>query len=897
MSTDMLPLRGYQREAIDEVFKCHREGVRRPAVILPTGGGKSQPLDEPVLTPDGWKPIGSLSVGDRVIGSDGSPTRVIGVFPQGIRPTVTVRFSDATSVRCDTDHLWNVQTRTMKSLAKRGRSAAWTTLTATEIGLRPSHWYIPVVGAVQYAPTAQPLPLDPYTLGVLLGDGGLSVAGQVRLHTRHDLVPLLSLPDGHRVTLYRDQGVMGNYLIASGRGRSANRVMDALRDLGLHGHTAHGKFVPEAYLRASPDDRLQLLRGVLDTDGSASGSGVDYVTVSEALADGVAELVRSLGGRCTVSRKQTSWTHAGEKRQGVAYRAYITLPRGMCPFRTSRKADALRTGQQFDPVKRVDSVEPGPDLECVCISVDAPDQLYVTAGYAVTHNTVIFSHMASEYMAATGLRVLVLVHRDELADQAIAKIKAVAPHLSVGKVKAESDQVHTDVVVASVQTLSRPSRMARLLDRQRTFGVIGLVITDECHHALAPSYARIYAALPEAVHAGFTATMARGDGSGLGSVWEDIAFSRSLAYMIGKGHLVAPVGRSIAVDDLDVSRVKRSGGDYQAGDMGRALEDSGAVERVAQAYLEHAADRPGVVFWPTVATAQDGAKALEAVGIRSAVVSGETPRDERRQIFADRQAGRIQVLSNCMVLTEGFDDPGLSCAVIARPTSSQPLYVQMVGRVLRTFPGKTDALVLDVVGASEDNKLMTLIDLEPGLFQDPKPCRTCDQVPCTCPCPGCGGRRPCAECREPAPELVLAGSGKAIDLFTASRSAWLRTYKGVMFVPAGESDIILWPHMEGGGPDGTWDVAEVPKRGKWRLLHPALPLEAAMSWAEVEAEDRGESIALRGASWRRRKAAPTEPQLSTLFRLGLAAPETKAQASDLISVAFTSHRVDRYVAA
>lgn len=516
--------------------------------------------------------------------------------------------------------------------------------------------------------------------------------------------------------------------------------------------------------------------------------------------------------------------------------------------------------------------------------------------------TVVFSHASAEYHAREHKRVLVLVHRDELADQALDKLRAVAPHLSAGKVKAWHNDTAAQVVVASVPTLSRPARLASLLESQQRYRPFGFIITDECHHAVAPSYQRVYAAFPDADHMGCTATMARGDGIGLGSVWEAVVYSKSLAYMISKGYLVPPVGRSVAVDDLDLSAVKQSRGDYQAGDLGHALEDSHALAQIAAAYKQHAPDRPGVVFTPTVATAHGAREELEAVGITSAVISGETPREDRRRILADRRAGRIQVLSNCMVLTEGFDDPGLSCAVIARPTASQPLYVQMVGRVLRPFPGKLDALVLDVVGASETNKLATLVDLEEGLFPERKPCRTCFEIPCVCPCKVCGADKGHCEC-EPeeegaaaAADLVLKGTGAVLDLFASSRSAWLQTRRGVWFIPTGESHIILWPEAA-----GTWTVADVPRGGTWTPLHGGVNLEAAMSWGEVEAEDRDDGpfgqISTRAASWRRRKSPPSQAQLDKAARMRIMhAPDvTKAELSDMISVAVASRLIDPYV--
>lgn len=505
--------------------------------------------------------------------------------------------------------------------------------------------------------------------------------------------------------------------------------------------------------------------------------------------------------------------------------------------------------------------------------------------------TFLFSHLAAEHHAATGRRTLILTHRDELANQTIEEIRGVAPHLVIGKVKAEDNEVDAEVVVASVQTVSRANRLAALLRSQTTGDTpFGLVIHDECHHSASPSWARITGAFPDADHVGVTATLARGDGVGLGSVWDDVVYTKSINWMISKGYLVQPRGISVKTD-LDLGSVRRTGGDYQAGDLGSAIQSAGVPAVIAGAVREYAADRRTMVFLPTVAAAYETAAELDGAGIPTAVVEGETPTEERAQIYRRFRTGEIRALVNCMVLTEGFNAPWADCVVVARPTQSSPLYQQIVGRGLRTWPGKTDCLVLDLVGATESNKLVTLIDLEEGMFPGRKPCRECWRTPCICPCGTCGGPRPCPDCREEQPAVALKGTGKDVDLFAVSRSAWLRTAGGVMFIPAGDCDILLWPNGD------AFDVAEAPRAGKWTRLHTSMPLEAAMGWAEVEAEDRGESIALRGASWRKRKAPPTEPQCNLARGLGIVLTEgtTKAQLSDLISVALTSRRVDRFV--
>jgi superfamily II DNA or RNA helicase len=245
------------------------------------------------------------------------------------------------------------------------------------------------------------------------------------------------------------------------------------------------------------------------------------------------------------------------------------------------------------------------------------------------------------------------------------------------------------------------------------------VIVDECHHAAATTYRKIlehygaFAEYPsnESLVAGFTATLARGDKLSLADVWQSVAYRKDIAFMIRAGYLLDLTGRRVEVDDLDLKNVKRSGGDYQAASLGEAMTASLAPEIVARAYLEHASDRSGVLFAPTVSAAQAFAGALDDLGVKTEVVHGGMPVTERRAIIARFEAGVTQVISNCMVLTEGFDSRRASCVVIARPTRSAPLYQQMVGRALRPYPGQTQALVLDVVGASQVHGLASLIDL------------------------------------------------------------------------------------------------------------------------------------------------------------------------------------------
>jgi superfamily II DNA or RNA helicase len=517
--------------------------------------------------------------------------------------------------------------------------------------------------------------------------------------------------------------------------------------------------------------------------------------------------------------------------------------------------------------------------------------------------TVMFAHLIHDHLQRNARatldpalrfasRALVLVHRDELADQAIDKIRQIAPDLNVGKVKAEDNEVDADVVVASVQTLSRTGRLDLLQDPD--YAPIGLVVVDECHHAVAPSWQSLMYELgcftnmlvgPRVV--GFSATLARSDEVGLGSVWQEVAYAISLTRLIRRGHLADVRGVQVKVDDLDLSGVRKSGGDYQTGALGTAIEESDTPAVITAAYLEHAKDRQGVVFAPTVYTAELITEALNAGGLPAATITGATPRDDRRRIYEDYRTGRTQLLVNCMVLTEGFDAPWASCAVIARPTQSAPLYTQMVGRVLRPWPGKRDALVLDVVGVSGRLKLATLIDLEPGAVHTVRPDQSLAEAVEE------AELEEAARHHRPTPTSLTAAE---VDLFDESRSVWLQTPAGVWFVPTREGEFFIWP----GAELGTWDACHAPvvayRRQPWQRLHTGCTLELAMSWAQVEAEEADSSVASRDASWRKRKAPASDKQLDMIKSLtGAHGMEiSKAEASDVISIALAGKVFDKH---
>lgn len=486
-------------------------------------------------------------------------------------------------------------------------------------------------------------------------------------------------------------------------------------------------------------------------------------------------------------------------------------------------------------------------------------------------------------------RVMVLAHRDELVDQAIAKLRAVMPGVNVGKIKAEDNDLSADVVVCSVQTLASQHRRDRVVIQQRISGKIGLIITDECHHAAAPSYKKIYAAFPDALQLGVTATMARGDGVGLGSVWEDVVYSKSILWMISKNYLTDVRTVQVDLKELDMSSVKTTfasaskPGDWQAGSLGEALMEAEADQAIARAYREHAGDRQGVVFTPTVETARAACKALDGAGVPSGFISGETSREERHVLYQDYRSGSLQVLVNCMVLTEGFDMPQVSAIVIGRPTRNAALYTQMVGRGLRPFPGKNDCLVLDLVGASA-NRLRTLIDLAPGEVEEIREGETLAEAVMREAEEG--------DRRIPAGSIAFELRAREVNSFGASGAAWVRTPGGVMFIGCGKSRVFLWPVK---GQSGLRNVCVQTDGRAWQVTeHTGLDISAAMAWGEAVAEDYADFSTSKSARWR--QGAPSDAQLAKASRYGIDAGRmSRGQLSHAIDMAVAAQIFDPYV--
>ena len=318
-----------------------------------------------------------------------------------------------------------------------------------------------------------------------------------------------------------------------------------------------------------------------------------------------------------------------------------------------------------------------------------------------TGKTIVFASVAADQVRA-GDRVLILAHRGELLEQAADKLRRSTGLVSAVE-KADATCLNTwfRVVVGSVQTLQRTARLERF---PRDY--FGTIIIDEAHHAITDGYRRILDYFENAKVLGVTATPDRGDMRNLGEVFDSLAFEYKLTDAIKEGYLCRIMAQTIPLK-LDISAVGMSGGDYAVGDLGTALDPY--LEQIAAEMAVRCKDRKTVVFLPLIKTSQKFRDLLNAQGLCAAEVNGQSA--DRKEVLADFDAGKYNVLCNSMLLTEGWDCPSVDCVVVLRPTKVRSLYSQMVGRGTRLSPGKSDLLLLDFLWMTDRHELCRPADL------------------------------------------------------------------------------------------------------------------------------------------------------------------------------------------
>lgn len=372
------------------------------SISMPPGTGKAQPLYSKVLTPDGFITMGEVKVGTKVISGTGNVCNVVGVYPQGVRPIYEVTFDDGSKCRCSDEHLWTVQTRDDRVRKNKDGSEKYRTVTLKDMlhNVKIEHgkrcnYSIDYVQRIEFE--EKELKLHPYVIGVLIGDGSLTGGN---LGISNPDIPVLNrfanlLPPKYRLRHiaaydYRIVGKEGNYRYAH------SIVKDYLIEYGLHGKKSCEKFIPKDYLYSSYENRLELLKGLLDTDGYATPGHAEYATTSSQLAEDVRELVHSLGGYCSVSKRKAGYRKNGEYiRCKDCYTLMIEFPTSKSEvFYLPRKKDIYKPKRER-LIRFITDITYVGEEECQCILIDDPSHLYITDDYIITHNTTALKFFTS----------------------------------------------------------------------------------------------------------------------------------------------------------------------------------------------------------------------------------------------------------------------------------------------------------------------------------------------------------------------------------------------------------------------------------------------------------------------------------------------------------------------
>lgn len=481
----------HQKEAIEKLV-----GTKKFILADDMGLGKALSNNTLIYTPKGVKKMGEIVIGDKVVGSDGNPYNVIGVFPQGKKDTYKVTFNDGYSIFTDDGHLWSVSSPNYGENRKNDRRKKSLVLSTKQMfeGEKVTikgdghnkekdykietyykspngnnKWQIPIVQPIQFEQDNE-LPIDPYLLGLGLGDGSFTKTS-IRFSLHKDDYD--ELFDKLNLTEHKPQGNQRLGII---------NVGDSLVNLKLNTTRSHSKFIPDIYKYTSVENRLGILQGLMDTDGycmySKNGNfnGTEFSTISEKLCDDVAEIVHTLGGICRKRSRRSFYKKDGVRVEcNISYRLNIKLPPGMNPFRLKRKSDRYNEPKKYPTGRYISKIEKYGEDECTCISVDSPDKLYVTEHAIVTHNTTSTIIAALE----TGVSKILIICPASLKINWQREIENYTDR-SVFIAEGKKFSTEDDFVIVNYDILKNFYDLKDKENSLITQGNFDLIIADEC---------------------------------------------------------------------------------------------------------------------------------------------------------------------------------------------------------------------------------------------------------------------------------------------------------------------------------------------------------------------------------------------------------------------------------
>lgn len=739
-------LRPYQEKFISELkqaMKSHNSILAR----APTGAGKCLGIDTPILMYDGAiKMVQNILENDLIMGSDSQPRKVISIC-SGEEELYRITPNKGDSFVCNASHILSLKETKIannhKWACKQNTKGTIINISVLEYIKQPKYtkhiqkfWRT----GVDFAKDPVPLPLDPYFLGIWLGDG-TSTQPSITSIDNEVIMEVYNQAEKANLTIRSEKagGRSFVYHITTGKrgGRTdKNKITNYLKELNL----LKNKHIPHQYKVSSRENRLQLLAGLIDTDGSLSGSGYDYISKSETLAKDICFLARSLGFSANITKTKKQCVNNG--KWGIYYRISITGNTNEVPCRISRKTASVRK-QKKDPLVcgfKVESLGIG---RYYGFELSGNDRLFLLGDFTVTHNTVVASYIANG-VVKKGRRAIFTVHRRELVTQTSKTFaKADIPHgfIQSGKRYDPFANIH----IASIDTLR---------NRLNKVAAPDLLIVDECHRACSEGWSRVikWAKTHGAYVIGLTATPWRLDGQGLNMHFDHMVHGPSVTWLMDNKYLSKY--RIFAFPSPDLSDIKIKGGEFDLHDLEKIMDDKLLYGAAVSNWLRLGAGKKTIAFCPTVKVSKTLVSSFADEGISAAHLDAESPRGERKRIIEDFADGKYDILSNVNIFSEGFDlssmigrDVPIEAAILYRPTASLSMHLQQVGRILRPKPDA--ALILDHAGNCLRHGLPDE-EFEWSLEPRAKKKKNADEEPPIRQCPQCYCAHParCAACPE-----------------------------------------------------------------------------------------------------------------------------------------------------
>jgi len=673
-----MKLRPYQEDVIYRIKSRIHAGIRRLLIVVPTGGGKCLAKGTPILMHSGQiKPVEAIKVGDLLMGPDSKPRKVLSLArgrEEMFRVTpikgdaYTVNRSHVLSLRMTSggDRSWcagkSFAPRDIANVTVDEYLASSNTFKHCAKGWR--------VG-VDFPSSKTPEALPPYILGTWLGDG--NSRGPSLTNIDDEIISewnWLAMKLGCQFRREIQKGKCQQFHISNvndtaGRGRRINPVKAALHNLNL----LNNKHIPDCYKINSESVRLEVLAGLIDTDGALGNGIFDYISKVERLADDVCFLARSLG--FAAYKTPCKKTCGNNGKVGDYFRVCISgdISRVPCRLQRKRPAKRLQKKNVLNVGIKVESV--GED-DYFGFEIDG-DRLFLLGDFTVTHNTVMFSNITSG-AARKSKSVNLLVHRDTLLTQTSATLTRMG--IEHGLIASGYTPSCVPVQVSSIWTLVR---------RLTKVGAPDIIIMDEAHHAAAGAWLKVIEAWPNAVILGFTATPERLDGKGLGDIFQEIIEGPQVEWLMQEGYLTRARYIGVPPDQqLDLSGLSTTAsGDYNADKVAEIADKPHITGCAIKHYLHYCPGQPAVTFVANLAQGRHVKDQFNAAGIASEILDGDVETNDRKRMVADLAAGRIKNIISCEIINEGFDLPVCAVAILLRPTESLALHLQQIGRILR----------------------------------------------------------------------------------------------------------------------------------------------------------------------------------------------------------------------